>query len=251
MAEAAGVAALALTDHDCLDGLEEFRQAAAGFEPVMGVEISARREDRDVHLLGLFVDPGDPRLRSRLRELALHREERAEAMTRRLVAAGVPVSVDRVREIAEKGTVGRPHVARALVENGAAADVDEAFRRFLKPGRPGYVAKPGPDPDTAIAWIHESGGAAVLAHPGILRRDAWILEMARAGLDGIEVWHPKHHHRQRESFLSLAERLDLVPCGGSDYHGPAIGDAVIGQEPVPAATLHRLRQASRNARPRT
>jgi predicted metal-dependent phosphoesterase TrpH len=241
MAHEARVHALALTDHDCLDGLAEFTAAARGFDPVPGVEISARRDDRDVHILGLFIDPADPVLRRRLEDLAAHRVERVRTMAGRLQALGFDVTEGEIRRIAGKGTVGRPHVAQALVEAGAAASFEDAFRRLLKPGRPAYVPKPGPAPEEVVGWVHEAGGVAVLAHPGLIRRDGWIEPLSRAGLDGIEVWHPKHNPVQRRTYLDFARRLHLVPAGGSDYHGARVGDARIGQEPVPLETLERLR----------
>jgi 3',5'-nucleoside bisphosphate phosphatase len=241
MARAAGLAALALTDHDCLDGLAAFRAAARGFLPIDGVEVSARRGDRDVHVLGLFIDPADPGLRERLETLARARLERTRAMVDRLRRAGVDIDEEAVRALAGEGTIGRPHLASALVARGAVASMEEAFRRYLRPGTPGYVPKPGPSPREAIAWIHDAGGAAVLAHPGLLAPPREIEACAEAGLDGLEVWHPRHAPPQRASFLAMAERLDLVPTGGSDYHGPGIGDAVIGQEPVPPETVDRLR----------
>jgi predicted metal-dependent phosphoesterase TrpH len=242
LARKAGVRAAALTDHDCLDGLPAFLRAASGFEPVPGVEISARKNGADVHILGFFVSPHDERLRSRLDDLARARERRARAMVARIRDLGLDLTVGRVSEIAGRGTVGRPHIATALVRRGAASSIDDAFRRYLRPGTPGYVPKPGPSPETAITWIHEAGGVAVLAHPGLLRRSSWIGEMARSGLDGLEVWHPRHTASHRHALLELARDLDLVPSGGSDYHGAGVGDARVGQEPVPEDVVERLRK---------
>ncbi len=242
LARAAGLGAFALTDHDCLDGLQEFVDAAEGFLPVCGVEISARRDQSDVHILGLFIDPGDARLIRRLADLARSRQTRATAMVERLRALGIPIREEDVARFAGQGTVGRPHVAHVLVEMGVVAHVEEAFRRYLRPGTPAFIPKPGPAPAEAIVWVHEAGGAAVLAHPGPLRHDAWIAEMAAEGLDGVEVWHPKHNPVQRESYLRLARDLGLVPSGGSDYHGSRVGDSLVGQEPVPAETVERLQE---------
>lgn len=248
MASACGLRALALTDHDCVDGWDEFRAAADGFEPVCGVEVSARRKGFDVHVLGLFVEPRDARFARRLNGLEETRQERTTAMIDRLRGAGVDLDPEAVRAISPKGTIGRPHLALALVHAGAAESVDDAFRRYLRPGRPGHVPKNGPSPEEAIEWIHDAGGVAVLAHPGLLRKARWIEDCAAAGLDGIEVWHPKHNAGQRERFLEVADRLDLVPSGGSDYHGRNVGDAEVGQEPVPADLLEALR-GRRSARP--
>jgi predicted metal-dependent phosphoesterase TrpH len=236
------LAALALTDHDCLDGFEAFRSAAEGFLPIPGVEVSARDREADVHILGLFVDPDHETLRARLRELAQGREDRLDAMLERLVRAGVRLTREDVEAHSPRGTTGRPHIALALVATGAARNVDDAFRRWLRPHTPGYVQKPGPDPAEAIAWIHDAGGVAVLAHPGIGRTLSAVERYAAHGLDGLEVWHPKHGTAMRESCLALAQRLGLVPAGGSDYHGPRVGDSRVGQEPVPLEVLERLRE---------
>lgn len=242
MGSRAGLAAFALTDHDCLDGLAAFREAANGFEPIDGVEISARQDGSDVHILGLFIDPTDRSFRERLEGLARARRERSGAMIERLQAAGVPIREEHVLKHAGRGTVGRPHVALALMELGLAGTMDEAFRKFLRPRTPGFVPRPGPSPREAIAWVHEAGGVAVLAHPGLLRRGTWIDAFAEAGLDGLEIWHPKHRPEQRAQLLRTASRLDLVPSGGSDYHGASVGDAQVGQEPVPMECLGRLRE---------
>lgn len=238
----AGLAAHALTDHDCLDGLRAFRDAAAGFEPVCGVEVSARYEKADVHVLGLFVDPDDRTLRGRLEDMARAREDRLVTMVERLNRLGIEITEEHVRRHSPQGTVGRPHVAMALVAMGTVPSVDEAFRVYLRRKRPGYVPRPGPSPREVIDWIHGAGGVAVLAHPGLLRRREWIDVFAEWGLDGIEVWHPKHTPRTRAAVTAAARRLDLVPSGGSDYHGPSVGDSQIGQEPVPLESLECLRR---------
>jgi hypothetical protein len=242
LARDAGLAALALTDHDCLDGWEAFRDAAEGFEPVCGVEVSARHEHADVHVLGLFVDPGNRTLRLRLGEMARTREDRIRTMIERLNRLGVAITEERIRRHSPQGTVGRPHVAMALVEMGTVPSVDEAFRLYLRRRRPAYVPRPGPSPREAIDWIHGAGGVAVLAHPGLLHRREWIDVFAGWGLDGLEVWHPKHTGRTPAAMQSAARRLDLVPAGGSDYHGPSVGDSQIGQEPVPLESLEGLRR---------
>jgi len=242
LAREAGLFACALTDHDCLDGLLEFREAAEGFEPLTGVEISARQDHHDVHVLGYLLDPLHEGLRGHLEALAETRRTRTSAMLGRLREHGIDLDEAEVARDAGPGTIGRPHLAHALVARGDASTVSEAFRKFLRPGTPGYVPKTGPTPAEAIDWIHRAGGVAVLAHPGLLKRRRWIREMADAGLDGLEVWHPKHGKEQSRWFVELARALDLVPTGGSDYHGKRIGDARVGQEPVPQETVERLRE---------
>jgi len=241
LAREAGLAACALTDHDCLEGIVEFTEAADGFEPVGGVEISARQDGCDVHVLGYFLDPHAGGLTEHLASLAQTRRERTAAMLGRLGTLGIELDPEELAREAGPGTIGRPHIAHALVARGKARSVADAFRRYLRPGTPGYVPKAGPSPAEAIEWIHEAAGVAVLAHPGLLKRRRWIREMADAGLDGLESWHPKHGKDQVRNFLTLARELDLVPTGGSDYHGGRVGDARVGQEPVPEETMDRLR----------
>jgi len=234
------VAAKALTDHDCIDGLEAFQNAARDFTPICGVEISARDRDTDVHILGLFIDPADPKLRQRLGGLAHAREERLLAMMGRLERIGIPLARAEIQVHCQQGTVGRPHVAMALVARGAARTIDEAFRLYLRRRMPGYVPMSGPAPAEVISWIHDAGGVAVLAHPGLARNLEPVNGYAEAGLDGIEVWHPKHGPGIQNTCLDLAGRLGLVPSGGSDYHGPHVGDSQVGQEPVPLEVLEQL-----------
>ena len=234
------VAAMALTDHDCLDGLEAFQNAARDFTPICGVEISARDHENDVHILGLFIDPADAKLRERLSSLALAREERLTAIMGKLERIGIPLERAEIQVHCRQGTVGRPHVAMALVARGAARTIDEAFRLYLRRRTPGFVPMPGPPPAEVIRLIHDAGGVAVLAHPGLARNLEPVNAYAEAGLDGIEVWHPKHGPGIQGTCLNLADRLGLVPSGGSDYHGPRVGDSQVGQEPVPLEVLERL-----------
>ena len=231
---------MALTDHDCVDGLEAFQNAARDFTPICGVEISARDRDGDVHILGLFIDPTDAQLRERLGGLARAREERLLAMMEKLERIGIPLTREEIQFHCRQGTVGRPHVAMALVTRGSARTIDEAFRLYLRRRMPGYVPMSGPSPVDVIGWIHDAGGVAVLAHPGLARSFEPVTAYTDAGLDGIEVWHPKHGPSIQNTCLDLANRLGLVPSGGSDYHGPRVGDSQVGQEPVPLEVLDRL-----------
>ena len=231
---------MALTDHDCIDGLEAFQNAARDFTPICGVEISARDREGDVHILGLFIDPADARLRARLDGLARARGERLTVMIEKLERVGITLEREEILVHCRQGTVGRPHVAMALVARGAARTIDEAFRLYLRRRMPGYVPMTGPSPAEVIGWVHDAGGVAVLAHPGLARNLEPVNGYREAGLDGIEVWHPKHGPGIQHTCLELANRLGLVPSGGSDYHGPRVGDSQVGQEPVPFETLERL-----------
>ena len=233
---------MALTDHDCVDGLPAFMEAAEGFTPICGVEISARHHENDVHILGLLIDPAHARLRERLQGLAQARETRLALIIEKLARVGIALRREDIAAHCRIGTVGRPHVAMALVSCGAAETVDEAFRLYLRRRTPAYVPMTGPTPAEVIEWVHDAGGVAVLAHPGLARNLEPVRGYVDAGLDGIEVWHPKHGPGMRTACLDLSKRLGLVPSGGSDYHGPRVGDSQVGQEPVPIEVLERLRE---------
>jgi len=217
-----GLVALAITDHDVTEGVGPARTAAGrgGPEIVPGVEINAWADGTEVHVLGYYLDVDDAGLQTVLYRLRRDREERLLAMLRRLQALGMTLDPERVRAIAGEGSVGRPHVARALVERGHVASVEEAFGRLLTPGRPAYVPRHRLSPREAIAAIRRAGGVAVLAHPGLTGRDDLIPRLVGEGLQGLEVCHPQHTPRAQARYLELARRWGLVATGGSDSHGP-------------------------------
>ncbi|GAB6875689.1 PHP domain-containing protein [Thermaerobacter litoralis] len=249
MARAVGLEYVGITDHDTLDGLPAAREAAraAGVGLVPGVELStdvdlgSRRVG--VHILGYWVDEDDEPLTALLARRRASREQRLARMLQRLAEAGIVLDEARVRAIAGGGAVGRPHVARALVEAGVVATVAEAFDRYLTPGKPGYVPRAPLAPEEAIAAIRAAGGVPVLAHPGLLPERLMALWPAwkQVGLEGIEVYHTKHSPEQAATFLARAQELGLVPTGGSDCHGPQPGQpALIGQVRVPRQWVERL-----------
>lgn len=251
-AREAGLAAIALTDHDTVDGLEEAQEAGAadGVEVVAGVELSVGIRGADVHLLGYLFDPASPSLRRLLEEGRASRDERNPRILARLRAAGVPVTMDDVAAEAGRSTgLGRPHIASALVRLGAVASVKEAFDRYLAEGRPAFVPRSRLDPRRAIRALHEAGGLAVLAHPVTIPapyRDAAVLDLADAGLDGVEVVHPKQDAAVRARLGDLAASRGLATTGGSDFHGAAkpdvaLGTGVAGNVHVDADVLARLR----------
>jgi hypothetical protein len=242
-AAAAGVTVLAVTDHDTTAAVSAVRSAAAarGVVAVAGIEITAVDQGRDVHVLGYFLDHADAALAAFLagqRELRL---ARIEAIAGRLAALGLQVDVTPLIEASRRagGAVGRPHVARALVEAGHAVDAAEAFDRWLGEGRPAYVARRGAPPEEVIRLLHDAGGLASLAHPGRNARDARIAALRGAGLDAIEVYHPEHDAALVERYARLASDLDCLVTGGSDFHGDGHGGSP-GATPLPAAEWDRL-----------
>lgn len=263
VAEAAdrGLRVLALTDHDTVGGIAEATAAAAahGIELIPGVELSTggwvgsgngggADDAPEIHLLGYFVDPSDPRLAAGLAAYAAGRLERLGRIVERLAAIGIVLSAERVRQIAGPGTVGRPHIAHALVEAGHARDVRDAFDRFLAAGGPGFVPRPKVEPEAGIALIRQAGGVAVLAHPlgGPDRDPATTLDrLVPAGLGGLEAHYGDYDAATRASLAALAARWGLVASGGSDYHGPdAKVGRLLGRPPVPMAAVDGLRAAA-------
>jgi predicted metal-dependent phosphoesterase TrpH len=241
-AAAAGLGAVALTDHDNFDGLEAAAAEAAvrGLRLVPGIEISASCEGADVHLLGWFVDPAESGLRSTLSGLLEARERRLERMLQALSRAGAPVTEAAVRSRITGAAPGRPHVAAALVAAGHAVSVQDAFDRYLKRGRPGYVALARPDAAAAVALVRGAGGVAGLAHPGLGVADDTIRRLARAGLAGLEVDHPAHTNDRRVRYRAMARWLGLIPTAGSDFHGDTDRYHRMGAESMDEASLDAL-----------
>ena len=239
-AKAAGLRAIALTDHDTVGGLAEAQVAGAehGVRVVNGVELSAVEGDAETHLLGLHLRDALV-IEQELGGLRDMRSRRGQEIVNKLVALGVQLSFDDVLEQADGGAVGRPHVARALVESGWATDVRDAFDRYLGAGRPAYVAKDQLGMPDAIAMIHAAGGLAVLAHPGAAGTRERLTALAALGLDGVEVKHPGHSAADVTRLRTLSEQLGLVASGGSDWHGAAEGPRTIGMMQVPEEWLAR------------
>ncbi len=238
-ARAAGLAVWALTDHDSVAALPAAEEAAraAGLRFVPGIELSVQLDRREVHVLGHFVDPASEALRRFEDLLAEKRRVRMGEIVHKLAALGVALSPDDVEKFSGGKILGRPHVARALVERGVVATVKEAFDRFLGEGRPAYVGRFRLSARDAIALVTGAGGAATLAHPGVNRIERGDLERLREwGLAGVETYHPDHNPSVREKYLRIASELDLVPTAGSDYHGEAVapgrrlGDVSMSEE---------------------
>ena len=232
-AAAAGLDAVALTDHDTSAGIAAAASALpAGLTLISGMELSCRRDGRSVHLLGYLFDPEHEELAAQTRAIRASRVERAKAMVAKLNELGVPVSWEQVTRIAGDGVIGRPHIARAMIEAGVVSSVDEAFTgEWIGPGGRAHVRRYALDPADAIGLVHDAGGVTVLAHPYAVTRgwmvpDDLIAELAHAGLDGVEVAHPDHDGAQQKQLLAVARRLGLAATGGSDDHGELTGDRI-------------------------
>lgn len=244
-----GLAAIAITDHDVLGALPEAKLAGdrLGVEIVPGVELSTTHGGiADLHLLGYFVDPDEPRLATRLATFRAVRAARKGRIIDKLRELGVDVRED---ELPDAESIGRPHIARLLVEKGIVKSIQEAFDVYLAEGKPANVPKARIEAAEAIALVHGAGGVAVLAHPGLVKDGLGLRaasELVAAGLDGIEVEHSKHDSDTRRRLRELCQKHGLVETGGSDFHGENKPDVDLGyghggNVRVTTATLEALR----------
>lgn len=239
-----GLSAIALTDHDTVEGCARLAAAAAvaGVEFVPGAELTAEVEGIELHLLAYFVDTSHGRLLSETARYQGVRQERIREMVDRLNKLGIPLRTETVFELASCHSPGRPHVARALIQEGYCHSLDEAFERYLKKNRPAWVPKARVSAVDAIQLVHEAGGLAVMAHPGLNRTDEIIDGLVAAGLDGIECFHTKHSTTTSERYLTIADRHDLAVTGGSDCHGMSKGKPLIGTVKVPYNLVEKLKE---------
>ena len=235
LAHEAGVSALAITDHDITTGLPEAIAAGQelGIEIIPGIEISSRHGESELHVLGYFLKWEDAQLNARLMTLRESRHRRNPKIVELLQAAGIDITYDEVRAVAGSDSVGRPHIARVLMDKKVVTTAKEAFDRFLAEGKAAYVPRDLPAPVDAIRWIKDAGGLAVLAHPTWVKTtEGTLTDLARQlkeqGLDGVEVHYSTHTPRQTRTYLSLAKQLGLLVTGGSDFHGMTKPDIEVG-----------------------
>lgn len=257
-----GLEALALTDHDTLEGVEEAaaESAARGLMFLRGIELSARREDesdelrRTVHILGYFFEPPDGALAAWLESIAARRRARNRAMAERLQSLGFDVRLGEAEALARRVT-GRPHFAEVLVRKGYFPTARLAIDTLLAEGCPAYVEKEDPSPAECIARIRAAGGVSSLAHPRRLgngdpaQEDAILRALAEAGLQAVEVWHPDHGERAVSRYAQLALKYGLAMTGGSDYHGARTPDLRLGDAGgvrVKRSILDELRRRAGN-----
>jgi predicted metal-dependent phosphoesterase TrpH len=240
-----GLEIVALTDHDTVAGVEEAQVAAGslGLEVVTGCEISVEFEGQDLHLLSYFIDLKARGLADYLRLMESRRLQRIERVIDRLDALGVPVSMEQVLAQARAAkSVGRPHIARALMDRGWVTSYEEAFARYLRDGGPAYVAKETATLDEVVDVVGRASGCVVLAHPGTYDLTRVIPELKRVGIAGIEVHHPAHSEEQTEAFSALAEAEGWVATGGSDFHGSVQNLNPVGSPRVSRDIVEELRR---------
>jgi len=245
-AKAAGLGAIALTDHDTVDGCERMAAACAkeGIEFIVGCEFTVEQGGRELHLLGYCFDLENVALRAALRKYQEVRRNRVHEIVVRLNGLGIPMQVERVMEIANCDAPGRPHVGRALVADGHCRSLDEAFQRFLKKGKPAWAPKAKLSSAEALGLIHDAGGVAAMAHPGINHMDEVIPDLVSAGMDGLECFYTRHSTAMTEHYLMMAERHGLLVTGGSDCHGENKGRPLLGGVKLPYEFVEKLKAAA-------
>lgn len=238
-----GLAAIALTDHDTVEGCARMDAACrqAGIEFVPGTELTAELHGHELHLLGYWVDTRNPQLLSQIARFQSVRQERIRQMVACLNRLNIALAADQVFAVANCRSPGRPHVARALVMHGFCGSLDEAFERFLKKDRPAWIPKFKISALEAIQLVHDAGGLAVMAHPGLNRTDEIIPELVQVGLDGLECYHPKHSPSASAHYARLADQLGLAVTGGSDCHGLSKGKPLIGTVKIPFQLVEQLK----------
>jgi len=239
------LAAIALTDHDTLEGCERAAAAckAVDIEFIPGTELTAEQDENEIHVLGYFLDTSNRKLLEEIAKFQAVRQDRIREMVARLNALKVPLKIEDVIALANCRSPGRPHVARALVKAGFVSSLDEAFERFLKKHRPAWVPKARISAQVAIELIHRANGLAVMAHPGLNRTDEVIPDLVDAGLDGIECFHTKHSTAISEHYLEIADKYNLLVTGGSDCHGMSKGKPLIGTVRLPYQHVEKLKEA--------
>jgi 3',5'-nucleoside bisphosphate phosphatase len=242
-AAARGVKIQALSDHDTLAGVAEATATgdALGVRIIPATELNTESEWGDAHVLGYFIDPADSELEERLRWLRENRGRRIELMVEKLNALGYAVDLGRVLEIAQGGALGRPHLAQALFEKGYVRTYDDAFDTLIAKDSPAYVPRVGLTPLEAVTLVRKHGGVPSLAHPGtVIGLEELLPRMVAAGLAGIEAYYGEHSPEMTARCLDLARELDLVPTGGSDFHGRGAHGTDLGGVFVPPETIEHL-----------
>ncbi len=216
---------ISITDHDSVNGLEEAIGIGKDFgvEVIPGVEMSTDVEDKEVHLLGYFIDINNSELKKYLSFFRDERYQRALRIVKKLNAIDIDISIDDVLEVTTSSAIGRPHVAIALMRKGIVNDYYEAFEKYLRDGAPAYERKIHVSPQSALKIINDAGGLSFIAHPGHLKESV-LMTLINSGVDGIEVIHPSHNSYQRKFYRGIVNQYCLLESGGSDFHGGEKGD---------------------------
>lgn len=243
-AHRANLKIIAITDHDTVAGIDEAIKAAreVDLEVIPGVELSSQINQNEAHFLGYYINHQDPDLNKHLRRFKDARQKRGLLITEKLNSIGVKIDYEEVLRLSQGGSVGRPHVARALLESGKVFSIKEAFDKYIGYGGPAHVEKIRLAPGQAIKIIKEAGGIPVFAHPYYVRADSLIPELIKDGLAGIEVYHPDHDAKTTKYYKKLALKYNLLVTGGSDFHGSVREGVTIGKITISDEMVTRLRE---------
>ena len=235
--------AIGITDHDSVSGIEPAMASArkTQLEIIPGVELTAEANNKEIHMLGYYIDWQNSRFQTKLTIFQEVRRERAKKMVEKLEEVGVNISFQDVEKLAGVGTIGRLHLARVILQAGYVSSVEGAFQKYIGDNGPAYVKKYRLAPKEAIEMIVEVRGVPVLAHPGLLGNDELIPQLVKDDLKGIEVSHTNQNPDTSSHYQNLAQIYNLVPTGGSDCHGLAKGKVLIGKVKIPYAWLERLK----------
>jgi len=245
-----GLKAVAITDHDCVDGIEPSIDAArdTSLEIIPGVEISSVKKDTEIHILGYFIDWRETALVKKLREIRENRVERIIEMLDRLKEHGVEISLDKVLAKITTGSVGRMHLARVMVEQNVVGTLAETFEKYIGDDKPCYAPHKRVDYRDAIKLIRNAGGVPVLAHPGTMGKDEYIPDYVKAGLRGIEVFHTRHRPGVSDAYTALSKKYGLLVTGGSDCHGTGKNEILMGKVEVGYDIVEKLREEAEKIR---
>ncbi|HYE83928.1 MAG TPA: PHP domain-containing protein [Clostridia bacterium] len=239
------LAAIGITDHDTINGIDQALEASAKYvvEVIPGIELSTLFEEEEIHILGYYIDYKAPWLLDILKKIQNSRYERAERIVNKLNNLGVNITLKQVRDIAEKGAIGRPHIARAMISKGYINNIKDAFNGYIGKDCPAYVERYKLSCSEAIDLIKKLGGISVLAHPGLIRNKSNIGRIIDLGLDGIEVYHSKHDDETVRNSLAIAASRSLLITGGSDCHGMKVNnEPILGNYSVDYKYVEKLKE---------
>ncbi len=252
-AKEVGLRAVGLTDHDTTGGIEEAAHVAKALdiEFIPGIEINTDVNGGEVHVLGYFIDYRQPAFQATIKVLRDARERRGQRMVELLNEQGVSIEWEHVREIAQ-GSVGRPHVAKALLAAGYVQTIGEAFDKYIGTGKPAYVPRYKLTPKDAVHLIASANGLPVIAHPldlpGLAELRNWLPDLKAAGMVGLETYYGQYTSEDEQALLALAHEYDLIPTGGTDFHGPGIHPTPLGGRYVPHEAVEQLKAAEAKRR---
>lgn len=238
--------AIGITDHDTVNGIRPAEEASLkyGVEVVPGIELSTLYKEEEIHILGYYIDYKDTWFLETLEKIQNSRYERAANIVGKLNIMGINITLDQVKRIADNGAIGRPHIARAMIDKGYIGNIKEAFQKYIGKDCPAYVERYKLSSSEAIDIINKLGGISVLAHPGLIRNKTYIREIVNLGIEGIEVYHSKHDDETIRNALMIAESRKLLITGGSDCHGMKVNnEPILGNYSVDYKYVQMLKEA--------